>query len=100
MGSIVNEMIQPNLIIILIFLSMLLMATAKRTLPFIFFSSLLLLYWLMFVYDYAFSMQQTPHKILENLAGILYPLFPWMVWGFFVYGIYANIINLCKRSKA
>lgn len=98
--SVVDYMTHPNLIIILIVVNMILMATAKRTFPFIAFCGLLLLYWIGFVYDYSFTMERTPHEILSNLMNILYIIFPWMVWCFFVYSVYSNVIQLFKRNKS
>jgi hypothetical protein len=97
--SIVDYMTHPNLIILLIFVNMILMAAAKRTFPFIAFCGLLLLCWIGFVYDYAFSMQGILHKMLSNLMINLYKIFPWMIWAFFVYGVYSNVINLFMRNK-
>jgi hypothetical protein len=97
---VMDYMTHPNLIIILILVDMILMATAKRTIPFIVFCGLLLLTWIGFVYDYSFTMDNTPHEMLSKLMLVVYTIFPWMIWAFFVYGVYSNVINFFKRYKS
>jgi hypothetical protein len=97
-ADVIDYITHPNSIIILIFVDMILMATARRTIIFIVFCGLLLLTWIGFVYDYSFTMSNTPHETLSNIMTVVYTIFPWMIWSFFVYGVYSNVINFFKQS--
>jgi hypothetical protein len=97
--SVLDYITHPNLITILIIVTIILMVTAKKTFHFIAFCGLVLLYWIGFVYDFSLATANAPRKMLSNLMTILYPIFPWVVWSFFVYGVYSNVINLVKHNK-
>jgi hypothetical protein len=96
----IDYMTHPNLIIILIIVDIILMLSAKRIIGLGVFGGLLLLTWIGFVYDYGFGMEGIPHEKVNNIMGVVYTIFPWMIWSFLVYGVYSNVINFFKRYKS
>jgi ABC-type sulfate transport system permease component len=96
----IDYMARPDLIIILIFVDMILMARAKRAIAFRVFFSLVLLTFIGTVYAYSFTMGNVPHEKFINFMLAVFKIFPWIVWSFFVYGVYSNLINYFNRYKS